>query len=124
MNYKDSKKSYNLQRPSEWEQVEKAGADALFKAPNLRSTDLGVTVSPVRIKRLEQLGDVETVGNRLLAAEKKKVSFANRVAEVFLPSATCPKLNMCAFSRPNKLVLDPTQRPQPTAPLCFSAGEH
>lgn len=72
--YTNSKNSYSLRRPSDWNQVEKAGADALFKAPDLRSTDLGVTVSPVRIKHLDQLGDVNTVGGRLLAAEKKKVS--------------------------------------------------
>ena len=48
----------------------------LFKAPNLKATDLGVTISPVRIKRLDQLGDVAAVGDRLLAAEKKKVCIA------------------------------------------------
>jgi hypothetical protein len=55
------------------EQVEKAGADVLFKDPNMKSTDLGVTVTAIRIKRLEQLGDVKAAGERLLNAEKKKV---------------------------------------------------
>ena len=76
VNFEDKKKTYSLQRPKDWEQVEKAGADVLFKAPNLKSTDLGVTISPVRIKRLDQLGDVAAVGDRLLAAEKKKVCIA------------------------------------------------
>ena len=74
--FEDKKKSYSLQRPKDWEQVEKAGADVLFKAPNLKATDLGVTISPVRIRRLDQLGDVAAVGDRLLAAEKKKVCIA------------------------------------------------
>ena len=53
-------------------QVDKAGADALFKDPKLKSTDLGVTVTPIRIKKLEQLGDVKAAGERLLDAERKK----------------------------------------------------
>lgn len=72
--FENSKQKYRLQRPTSWEQVEKAGADALFKDPKLKSTDLGVTVTPIRIKRLEQLGDVTAAGERLLNAERKKES--------------------------------------------------
>lgn len=72
--YENAKQKYRLQRPNGWEQTSKAGADVLFKATGLKSTDLGVTVNGIRIKRLAQLGDVKAAGERLLEAEKKKVS--------------------------------------------------
>jgi len=50
-----------------------AGADVLFEDPGRRSTSVGVTVSPVRVASIEQFGDLEAVGQRLLDAERKKV---------------------------------------------------
>lgn len=41
--------------------------------PSGKAGDIGVTVSPVRIKSLEQFGDLKAVGDRLLAAETSKV---------------------------------------------------
>jgi hypothetical protein len=54
------------------------GADVLFVEPASKAGDIGVTVSPVRIKSLEQFGDLTAVGDRLLAAERSKVT-------IFLP---------------------------------------
>ena len=71
--FENVKQNYRLQRPRDWEQVNKAGADALFKATTAKSTDIGVTVNAVKIQRLNQLGDVKAAGERLIAAEKKKV---------------------------------------------------
>lgn len=72
--YTNPKQGYSLQRPAHFEQVEKAGADALFRDSNQKSTTVGVTVSPVRIASLEDFGSLETVGERLLGAEKAKES--------------------------------------------------
>ena len=36
-------------------QVDKAGADALFRDPSQKSSNVGVTVYPVTIDRLEQV---------------------------------------------------------------------
>lgn len=70
----------NPWNPAACKQVDKAGADVLFKDPKLKSTDLGVTVNAIRIKRLEQLGDVTAAGERLLNAERKKVlSFLKQI---------------------------------------------
>ncbi len=46
----------------------------LFEDPRRRSTNVGVTVSPVRIAALEQFGDVDAVAERLLGAERAKAS--------------------------------------------------
>ena len=97
--FQDPKKTYTLQRPKNWEQVDKAGADALFKAPNLKSTDLGVTVSPIRIQRLDQLGDVTAVGDRLLAAERKKVNNENYECALFRLHG-CVDISKCTISPP------------------------
>lgn len=64
---------YVLQRPPEWETVNKAGADALFRNPSDKGTTVGVTVAPTRLASLPQFGSVQEVGDRLLAAEKAKV---------------------------------------------------
>lgn len=49
------------------------GADILFEDPERRSTSVGVTVSPVRVASIEQFGDLQAVGQRLLQAEQEKV---------------------------------------------------
>lgn len=46
----------------------------LFEDPERRSTSVGVTVSPVRVATIGQFGDLAAVGQRLLEAERKKVS--------------------------------------------------
>lgn len=51
----------------------KTGADVLFVEPRSKAADVGVTVSPIRIRSLEQFGDLAAVGDRLLAAERSKV---------------------------------------------------
>ncbi|EFN56320.1 hypothetical protein CHLNCDRAFT_17725, partial [Chlorella variabilis] len=65
---------YTLLRPAAWEQVDKAGADSLFRDPSKKSTNVGVTVYPVRIASLDQFGDLQAVGERLLGAERAKES--------------------------------------------------
>lgn len=64
---------YVLQRPVGWESVNKAGADALFRDPSDKGTTVGVTVAPTRLASLPQFGNVQEVGDKLLAAERAKV---------------------------------------------------
>ena len=45
----------------------------LFVEPQSKAADVGVTVSPIRIRSLEQFGNLAAVGDRLLAAERSKV---------------------------------------------------
>ena len=71
--FTDPKQRYRLQTPAGWTQTSKAGADALFQDPNQKGTTLGVTVTPVRIASLEQFGSVDSVGEKLLSAERAKV---------------------------------------------------
>lgn len=70
----NSKQGYRIDRPSSWEQTNKAGADVLFTDPLKKSTTVGVTVNPIKIAGLEQFGDVETVRKKLVDTEKQKVS--------------------------------------------------
>jgi hypothetical protein len=69
LEFRDTKNRVRLKRPAGWSQTDKAGAVVLFKGP----AEVGLTVLPVRISRLDQFGDVETVGKRLLGAERAKV---------------------------------------------------
>ncbi|CAL8471571.1 g11113 [Coccomyxa elongata] len=72
--YTSPKQGYKFQIPSDWQKTDKSGADVLFVEPSGKAGDVGVTVSPVRIKSLEQFGDLKAVGDRLLAAESSKES--------------------------------------------------
>lgn len=45
----------------------------LFEDPARRSTSVGVTVSPVRVASIDQFGDLDAVGRRLLDVERRKV---------------------------------------------------
>uniref|UniRef100_A0A383VVC7 PsbP C-terminal domain-containing protein n=1 Tax=Tetradesmus obliquus TaxID=3088 RepID=A0A383VVC7_TETOB len=72
--YVNSQQQYKLSVPAGWDRRDKAGADVLFEDPGRRSTSVGVTVSPVRVASIEQFGDLEAVGQRLLDAERKKES--------------------------------------------------
>ncbi|KAL4423069.1 hypothetical protein ABPG77_005874 [Micractinium sp. CCAP 211/92] len=72
--FSNPSQGYSLMRPASWEQVGKAGADALFRDPQQKSTSVGVTVYPVTIDSLEQFGDLQMVGERLLSTEREKES--------------------------------------------------
>ncbi|KAF8116035.1 hypothetical protein N665_0023s0014 [Sinapis alba] len=72
--YTDSKDGFTLLVPSSWTKVEKAGANALFEEPEKRSNNIGVVVSPVRIKSLEDFGSPQFVADKLINAEKRKES--------------------------------------------------
>ncbi|KAL4448568.1 hypothetical protein ABPG75_005787 [Micractinium tetrahymenae] len=74
VSFSNPAQGYTLMRPASWEQVGKAGADALFRDPEQKSTSVGVTVYPVTIDSLEQFGNLQTVGERLLNTEKEKES--------------------------------------------------
>ncbi len=92
--YVNVKEGYRLQRPAAWEQTSKAGAqlgtatrrrrvralhaqrappagaDVLFVGGG---TEVGITVSPIRIRSLEQFGTPQFVGDKLIGAERAKV---------------------------------------------------
>ncbi|CAN7008318.1 hypothetical protein IGI04_010932 [Brassica rapa subsp. trilocularis] len=72
--YTDSKDGFTLLVPSSWPKVEKAGANVLFEEPEKRSNNIGVVVSPVRIKSLEDFGTPQFVADKLINAEKRKES--------------------------------------------------
>lgn len=57
-----------------WAQVDKAEATVLFEDAKMGSNNLGVVVSPVRLVSLGQFGSPEFVANKLIQAEKRKVS--------------------------------------------------
>lgn len=71
--FTNAKQCYTLRVPASWEQKDKAGADALFQDPDRRSTSVGVTVNPVRVKSIDQFGSLEAVGQKLLDTERAKV---------------------------------------------------
>ena len=64
---------YSMRLPHGWTEKQKAGANALFENPDIKSTNIGVTVSPVRVDSLQAFGDIDSVADKLLAAERKKV---------------------------------------------------
>ncbi|KAG2295784.1 hypothetical protein Bca4012_002794 [Brassica carinata] len=72
--YTDSKDGFTLLVPYSWTKVEKAGANVLFEEPEKRSNNIGVVVSPVRIKSLEDFGTPQFVADKLINAEKRKES--------------------------------------------------
>ena len=79
--YKDEINKFSLSLPSTFEKKDKAGATALFLDPERKSTQVGVTVNPVRIASLSAFGSLEDVGDKLLNAERAKVGpgrFARR----------------------------------------------
>lgn len=55
-------------------QVEKAGATLLFEDPETRGNTIGVVVNPVRIASLKDFGSVDEVADKLIAAERRKVT--------------------------------------------------
>ena len=50
-----------------WETVDKAGATLLMRNPEKKSSQIGVTVSPVKIASLQEFGSVHEIGEKLLA---------------------------------------------------------
>ncbi len=56
-------------------QVEKAGATLLFEDPATRGNTIGVVVNPVRIASLKDFGSLDEVADKLIAAERRKVTF-------------------------------------------------
>jgi hypothetical protein len=72
--YEDAKNGFSLSVPSSFELQGKAGATALFVDPERKSTQIGVTVNPVRVPDLASFGTLDDVGEKLLGAEKAKVA--------------------------------------------------
>ena len=52
--------------------ADKAGTDVFLLNGARSSTNIGITILPVRINRLEDFGTVEQVADRLIQAEKAK----------------------------------------------------
>ena len=71
--FSDAGKRYRLRPPEGWEQTSKAGADVLFQSPEEKGTNLGVTITPVRIDSLAKFGSLDIVGQRMLNVERGKV---------------------------------------------------
>ncbi|XP_014505713.1 psbP domain-containing protein 2, chloroplastic [Vigna radiata var. radiata] len=72
--YTDSEEGFTLLIPSSWAKVDKAGATVLFEEKIVGSNNIGVVVSPVRLKTLEEFGTPQFVADKLLQAEKRKES--------------------------------------------------
>jgi PsbP len=72
--YSSPSQNYSFQRPESWEQVDKAGADVLFRDPSKKSSTLGMTVLPVMVPTLDKFGSLDIVAEKLIAAEKAKES--------------------------------------------------
>lgn len=86
--YTDSNNGFTLLIPSSYTKVEKAGANALFEEPNNGSNNIGVVVSPVRIKSLDQFGTPQFVADKLINAEKRKV-IKRKQQQDFLYKCVC-----------------------------------
>jgi PsbP len=71
--YVNQKQGYSIQLPIGWTAKQKAGADALFEDPDAKSTNIGITVNPVRVASLDAFGDINKVADKLLEAERQKV---------------------------------------------------
>jgi len=61
--------TYSIEYPSTWEVSSKAGADVLLKGTGV---NLGVTILPVRISRVEEYGTVEQVAEKIVQTERAK----------------------------------------------------
>ena len=72
--YVDSKKMFELGYPSSWAVASKPGAEVLFKNPEAKYSNIGVTVSPVTIDSLGKFGSLSEIGEKLAQAESKKES--------------------------------------------------
>ena len=72
--YKDPRNRYEISVPSSWIQSEKPGAEVLFKNRRRSSSNLGITINPVKVVSLEKFGSLEEIGERLFNVERQKVS--------------------------------------------------
>jgi len=48
----------------------------LFQEKNMGNNNIGVVVSPVRLKTLEEFGTPQFVADKLLQAERRKVNYS------------------------------------------------
>jgi len=72
--YVDKSKYFELGYPSSWNVASKPGAEVLFKNPESKYSNIGVTVSPVTINSLTAFGSLSEIGEKLARAESKKES--------------------------------------------------
>lgn len=72
--YVDKSKYFELRYPSSWNVASKPGAEVLFKNPESKYSNIGVTVSPVTINSLTAFGSLSEIGEKLALAESKKES--------------------------------------------------
>ncbi|KAF3439274.1 hypothetical protein FNV43_RR17550 [Rhamnella rubrinervis] len=72
--YTDSNEGFTLLMPSSWIKIDKAGATVLFEEENKGSNNVGVVVSPVRLKTLGEFGTPQFVADKLIQAERRKES--------------------------------------------------
>lgn len=72
--YVDKSKYFELGYPSSWNVASKPGAEVLFKNPESKYSNIGVTVSPVTINSLTAFGSLSEIGEKLALAESKKES--------------------------------------------------
>lgn len=95
-NFVNAKQGYQINLPLGWKTTQKAGADALFEEPSRTSTNVGVTVAPVRVPSLEAFGDLTSVSDKLLAAERKKVRLLTALLPSWLRSTIVAMFAFCA----------------------------
>jgi predicted Zn-dependent protease len=72
--FKDAKNLFRLEYPDGWQVVNKAGATLLLRDPTQKYSQIGVTVTPVKIASLLEFGSVHDIGEKLLKAEASKES--------------------------------------------------
>jgi hypothetical protein len=70
--YTDAKNHFAVEYPATWAPTQKDGAAVLFTDPGDRINTLGVTVSPVTVQSLAQVGSLEAVTDKLVKAERDK----------------------------------------------------
>uniref|UniRef100_A0A0F7GYU9 PsbP domain-OEC23 like protein n=1 Tax=Habenaria pantlingiana TaxID=1498489 RepID=A0A0F7GYU9_9ASPA len=71
--YTDEVNGFSLLKPSTWTKFDKAGAQALFEDGE-GSNNIGVVVTPVRLSSLTDFGTLQFVAEKLIQAERRKVS--------------------------------------------------
>lgn len=70
--YTDNVRMFRLSYPYGWEQVSKSGAALLLRDPKDKSTQIGVTVTPIKILSLSAFGTLHEIGEKLIKAEESK----------------------------------------------------
>ena len=71
--YRDPGRRYEITVPLSWIQSEKPGAEVLFKNRQRSSSNLGITINPVKVASLTNFGSLEEIGERLFNVERQKV---------------------------------------------------